>query len=484
MKMVNLNKIDSNTISLPADVDIMSVVIDNFTYTTRDFAKVPFYKLNSKEVEFKIGFIEYLFKYLLMNNIMISNMHEFDRTSNLVVNKKWKDILDSDFRVVNGKNQYQVLSEILSFNRASAQIYTGYGKSEIELAIIESYMEMYPDKNVVHLVPGDAIKKEIEGRCTKWDVPVPEYHKFKSRYNLVNPVGFMKGKKAKSKDPALMEWMSNVGLVVGDEWHHVSAKSWIVFLEEYVNKYDYIYGFSGTLDSDDGRIPIISEELMDYQGDLIKQTGFTGIPKMVLRNNQRVLVAYLKDVFSHVPNAIAQNYTLCLNLLFKSKKLSKLLSQFLLRRPERFMYIPVHKVESGYMLANNMNEILGDHAVIVWSSGKYSHPDINTFEELKRHISTSTTFRALVSTSVSFEGVDTGAEGNELNTMFNAIGTSNRVTLQTKGRLSRGKESLDPLVLMPWDEGHNPIVNKQTRVRYRKLKQEHSNIKFVSMEDI
>lgn len=391
--------------------------------------------------------------------------------------EKWKNLLDSNFRVVEGKNQFQYLEQILPYKRGCAQMYTGYGKTELQLAVIESYMTMFPDKNVVVLVPDNTVKKEFIKRSEKYDLFIkPEYHKFEGRFQIINPIGIGKSKKYQARDPELVAYFQNVGLVVVDELHHITAATYLDLIYNWLTNYDYIYGFSGTIDSAEGYIPTWQDTPLDMSGRLNRIVGIVGLPRLVVKNPNPIMITYLRVNGTRVPEKLKFNYQKSIQIFFNSIDLIVKIVDFLVQNPDRRLFLPIIKREQGRALVDRVTKVLGEgSAVFLSSKGTYPNVTEMGYEDVKDYLTRHPNFRIIVGTSAMYEGFDS----DRLNTIVLGIGKSQRMSIQPTGRTTRSEDV--PMVLLPWCTRGNVIVNKQTRTRYESLKREFANYKFVSL---
>jgi hypothetical protein len=490
MNPVALSKHNANYLKIDYNEDIERLLLANFYYYNSNNESIPLFKIiddsQGKSILLRYGFYDHLIKLLLINGINIGSIsNDINlKSSKIQISQKWKDILDTDYRVVNNENQYQVLSKLLEYNRACGQIYTSYGKTELLLAIAESYLDQYPDRNVVILIPGDTVKKELLGRHQKWEVKHGiEYSKFNKSIQLVNPIGLLKNKDLKNgkitpKTQKIIDYFKNTGLVLIDELHHLSAETYQTLLEIYLTDYTFIYGVSGSVDPDGGLMPTIKDNLPDLKYRLLITIGFLGLPRLDVKNPTKLLIGYLRVQGVKLPKNIQMYYNLCIKRFFNSHHLLVSIVGFLKTNPDRRMFLPIIEIEQGKSIVDKINQLYGDDvAVFVSSAGTYPNVKERGYENIKDYMIRYEKFRIIIGTSAIYESFNS----DRINTILLGIGKSFRMTMQPTGRGVRSDDI--PLVLLPWDlSGTNPIINKQTREKYARLKQEYVNHKFINLE--
>ncbi|QSM00808.1 helicase [Yersinia phage YerA41] len=484
MELVNIKRLDSNRIMIPHTEELNILFDSFFYYVNADGDNSLLFSVetinNEKMLVIGAGFYDQLIKLLLINGYSANPDDSVKMNNNLIkIIPKWVEILGTDFRVIDNKNQLQYLEQLLKFNRACGQFYTSFGKTELALAVVESYLVANPDKNAVVLIPSDLIKKEFIERSEKWDLSVrPEYHKFKGRFQLINPVGLDKNKKFKDRDPKFIEYFNNVGLLIVDEVHHLTASTYLSLMDNYLTSYEVGYGFSATIDSESGIIPKMKDSPSDLPGRLNKIIKYLGVPRVDVKNPAPLKISYLRIRATKVPEKLVFNYNVSLKIFFNSPTLIDALVAFLQNYPDRRMFIPVFDKAQGKKLVDKLSKRLGaDTCIFKYSGGTYPNITEKGYTGIKDYLQNNPRFRVVMGTTAMYEGFDSKL----INTVFLAVGKSQRMSLQPTGRGVRSEDI--PWVLLPWDTGgHHKIVNKQTRTRYEKLKNEYTNYEFLSLE--
>lgn len=486
MSEVRIKKLDSNYIYIDYDMNLSQLINDYFFFNTITTGEVRYlsktdYVDGDPVIKFRAGFYDQLIKFLILKGFNPITEDPSIKTKGevITINEKWKNILDSDYRVIEGKNQYQYLTEMLKFNRACGQFYTSYGKTELILATVESYLEANPDKNAVVFVPDNTIKNELIERSNKWDLSVkPGYHSFKSRFQLINPIGIMKNTALKNGKEEIINFLNNVGLVFIDEVHHLCASTYTEFLEIYLRSYTFIYGISGTLDPEEGKVPSFKSDPSDSNWKMNTVIGFLGLPRVHVKNPTPLLISYLRVKGTKVPDKIKHFYQKAIKIFFNSPALYTKISAFLLMHKDRRMFLPIIEVKQGKSIVDKMTSVLGEKTCVLVSA-KGTYPDVTQwgYTGVKDYMKNCPEFRLVVGTTAIYEGFDS----DMINTVLLGVGKNQRMTVQPTGRGVRSDDI--PMVLLPWDlSGTNPIVNKQTQTKFKKLKEEYVNHKFVSLE--
>jgi hypothetical protein len=206
--------------------------------------------------------------------------------------------------------------------------------------------------------------------------------------------------------------------------------------------------------------------------------GFLGLPRLDVKNPTKLLIGYLRVQGVKLPKNIQMYYNLCIKRFFNSHHLLVSIVGFLKTNPDRRMFLPIIEIEQGKSIVDKINQLYGDDvAVFVSSAGTYPNVKERGYENIKDYMIRYEKFRIIIGTSAIYESFNS----DRINTILLGIGKSFRMTMQPTGRGVRSDDI--PLVLLPWDlSGTNPIINKQTREKYARLKQEYVNHKFINLE--
>lgn len=411
--------------------------------------------------------------------VQLTNPEHFTRPI-LTINEKWRGILNNPDRIVEGKTQLENLTSALdNTGLGFLKFVTGYGKTELQIALLSSYLQNY-EGNVMVMVPTSVIADNFIERLNRWEekpilIDGTKAEKYKvefnpnNRVNIVNPTGFLRRKDLKEG----IEWMKGVGLILADEAHHLSAESWMKVVD-YCRNVDYLYGFSGTPSTEKHIVPTFNSVVLDgstprnWTPGLAQVMSITGLVKTNVSgeslDSKQIRIEILAGKYSDISDEDKGNYSKALDHALTSPRLARHLSLYLRERSDRTFFFIIHKKEAGRKLRELLIEYGGfeEDEICVLESKYYEPSTITSTEDLKRHLDTGRV-RLLISTSVGMEGFDSRA----ISGCFLTAGKNVRYALQVLGR-SRAEDSLAVFVR---DSG-NPIVIRQTKEKISIIKSE------------
>ena len=401
------------------------------------------------------GFYNWLIFYLSKMQI------EFTIDENLIKPKinlidKWVNIL----------REYQLkdVEKILKSPRGIGKLYTGYGKTELILSIIESYLEnnvtsLKDTANYIQaviLVPTNSIKEEIIFRMKKWNVK-------KDFIEIINPVGFLKSNLAKDLD--FKKRLLATKLLIIDEVHHVPANSVMKMVYKYLPNIEYCYGFSATPDPKDGTTPTILLPPYSMNPGVVKLVSVCG-QVLVSRkaSHKKFANIYLIDgEFS--PTKVTLNefkYSECLDATAKSDKFINFVKN--VYKHDKKIYLPVHKIETGKYIYKKLKQ-LGVN-VIYWDANTILPESIENLKSIKEYVNKSDKV-VLITTSVSYEGVDFPS----MDSVILYHGQNWRMTLQPVGRARSDK--IDIYLIR---DRNVPVIKRHTDEKVNILISEYEHI--------
>ena len=515
--MIIIKKINERLFKITSDTSMeMLPVITLLTVikteknrrTSYEFEKsYNFYSMiNPTDIILNMGFFE-LVKWNLER--MGAPLDIDDRLTELIrldLTTKWYDVLSNEkFADNDGIPQYSYLYQLLNKNMGMGQYPTGSGKSEMELAIVDSFQERFPKGNVLIIAPTNLIKSNFIERAGKWDITCKSQDGTKtyklsdkfnsdSRINVMNPTGYLNSKDGKSKeDTEIKRWLKEVACTVIDETHHASANTWTKFCNVYLINSYFFYSFSATPDVEGHITPYHTPDISHWSIKLTETVSVTGIVQSMMKatsTEKKLTFEYLSGCWSGLKTRLDEvrekygddkeaadaaakaliEYNSSLDETFTHSGFLSDLCQFIKLRPERLFYFLVHKLETGHIMRESMSNAIGyDHSVIFIESSGIT-PNMGSIEDMKKFVSdmrnTNQPVRMIMSSTSGIEGMDVG----DINSVILGTGKNAKMTLQQVGR-SRDK---DTLIVHISDYG-NPIILSQTRKRkefiYKEYKQ-------------
>lgn len=387
--------------------------------------------------------------------------------------EKWYEVFENNPKgLERAQIQIDAARSVEQSNYGIISLFTGAGKTEILLSIVESYLSSYSD-NCLIIVFNNKVKEEIILRAKQYGIKITSSFSTSSRINIVNPVGFYRS--SASKEPKNIEWLKNVNCVLADEAHHYSAESWqrlICLIDPY-----FSYGFTATADVK-GSLEFITRKLQfdKCTTQVLNTFMCTGyflinkklpVPVKILRTKINITTEDEANfVFQKFGNRLIKMVdNLIVNTSF-AKVVAYIYKNYL---SSGICFIPITTIESGIELTKNLNK-LGVRTVF-WSADLTYIPgnDGNTYEadkvftlESLKEVSKQRAFDVLITTTVGVEGIDLV----NLNSIIPITGNSNRMLVQPVGRAARANQTT---IVFIWDT-HNAVLNKQMTSKYRLAK--------------
>jgi superfamily II DNA or RNA helicase len=400
------------------------------------------------------GYFVYLILYLydLKQRHGIEYKTEVDPKSELKLTKEWKEILRDD--------QIKAFNEIVKLKGSATQIFTGYGKSELALAICFAFLKLHPDRNILITAPKNNVVEELKMRFEQYsygDLLRKLSKKGETLFTLLprikifNPLGYVRSKAF--NDPLNDKWLSTVGMVIYDEMHRSTSNSYLQLKEKLINV-DYAYGFSAT--NSTKRLNVVNNfRLFEYEEQ--KRIGMTG-PAMVHKFAKDVgrSIDYIRVYGNFRKGDVADgtDYPNIVNSMTKEPKFLDALRTILTRCGDKMFFIPIRFIEAGervykYLMTYGINTLhwTGDFSLL---------PEhVKSLEDVKKEIKTGK-YRALIATATASEGIDIA----ELNAVILSCGSGDKDIPQNLGRAGRrGK----PLVFNIYNEEQQTLRNQATR---------------------
>lgn len=394
--------------------------------------------------ELPYGLLESFLSHVQRSSLSISSLKLRSRPDWGLADR-WRGILRPE--------QVEGLEKLLRNPGGIFKAYTGFGKTEVQLALVESYLQTGRGKVLV-LVPTKSIAEEWKLRAEKYGIS-------SSGFSVVIPQGEMI--RAKSGGGIWGE-LSEYRLVLADEMHHLSSRSWSLLVAA-LPHLEASFGFSATPDTQG---PGISDPLQGFPQrwsyDWALRVGACGPVRVnFLPKGKKRLHLKMVEIPS-IPGARYEKYLEAAEALATHPKLLLYLLHFLREEEDRFVFWPLLTIRSGYRIASSL-ESKGFRDFAFWYSESIESPKGNyrSLEDLKRAAKDGE-IRLLLATSLAYEGVDF----SEADTVLLTHGKNWRMTLQPLGRAR--KEEV--LAIFPVDR-NNGFMLSQLSYRIRVLKEEY-----------
>ena len=415
-------------------------------------------EVSENTIRIDAGLIDYVVAWVRSLDRGVYDLHvrsDLPHTTSVELNDKWNNTLRDD--------QKEDVKTLTRFYGGLAAQHTGYGKTLCMLSIVECL----PGRSLI-LVPNSGILSEVQLRGEQFGITIPHYS-WDTSLDILNPVGFLRSKEAK-KDH-VKEWLSGVENVFTDEAHYLQAKSWDTLFREFLPNVKRAYGFSASPDSKDGKHLTPGEmEIRTLGSKSAKILGLSGSTRVKRKSKAAMTLVEVKAEITPEVHVSPENWQEALDLMLMQPSCARVISEVIDRYPDVKFYIPVHKIESGRRLFDQLQKygIKG----VFWRAGETvpekedSKEDTLTF--VKRHV-IQDEYRFLMTTSVGFEGIDIPA----LSGIIPLTGKSYRMVMQPAGRSARGGEITYVLIR----DKHNRVMENQTRERKSKITKEYNVVR-------
>lgn len=371
---------------------------------------------------------------------------------------RWRTILGA-----NPKNpeQLAVTEQFLRYQRGIASLYTGFGKTEMLLAIADSYLTQHPEGRVLITAPGLSTVENLGERLAKYGMSSLASDDIRAidrcpiiidaLMSLPRTAAFLKGE--------LDTHLAKVTLLIADECHRAGVEPVIRRCPNLI----YRYGFSATpnLYNDDMTL-MPGEHFASYAYATTRIIQYYG-PVRVLKLPKHKSMRYVEAIGRLAPQRVdmtqEQNSTELLKESLLTERFATLVTRLLQDYPEYMFYLPVPVREIGTTLYDRLvaDPALAD-AVIYWDAKAIRPKGLKNLDAIKQKMTAEhSPVRLLISTQVGFEGIDIPA----INACILACGKNIRVTLQPIGRSARA----DHLMVINVGDLNNPAVMSQFNKR-------------------
>lgn len=342
------------------------------------------YNKETQEWLLPLGLIDTVLEYCYQLEISTSHL-EYPDFPTWKILPKWSEILRPE--------QYQSLNELLKYPSGIFRAYTGFGKTEVQLALLESYLAAEPHKALV-LVPSKAILEEWKSRMNRYGLT-------SDRVTIIIPQG-----EAIRKVSALTE-EDQYRLCIADEMHHLSAKTWQDIVYRLPNL-TYSYGFSATPDpygpgESDPQDGFPHQMTMDWA----LRVGLTGTVKVSISpsvyKQLHIKILVLPELVSDRDEEV--KYYEAVERLLVRPELVTYLTNYLLEKQKTYFW-PVPKIDIGRKLLSSFRDT--KLQTVLWHADafeSYHLPPIKSISQLKELVSNNQV-HLLITSQIAYEGVD------------------------------------------------------------------------------
>ena len=381
-------------------------------------------------------------------------IHDDDKF--IKINDKWINIFANHPRKDLGYDKIQAeAAQAVEGNKIGIiSLATGTGKSEILLAIAESYLEQFTG-NVLVYCYSNRVKEELELRAEKYSVN-------SDRLRIINPAGLCRSKYFESDE--CQEFIKNTGLIIADEAHHFTADSWTKVLK--LADPDFLYGMTASADKEDGKklVPsLLAKNLTSLQLNMMQIMN-----QAIVHHELRVPM----DLYSVTGGFTAEgaveeylktakNSTRVASLIITPKlaaSIRYLIDNYL--DEEDLVYIPeTSSIENGNNLCNYLNAegvrtVFMSAAIVSSPIGELQM----SLEDLK-DLARERAFKVLITNSVGTEGIDIPG----LTTLMTFSGNQFKSFIQPLGRAARANKAK---CFIFFDKNNYQVMN-QSRTKYK-----------------
>lgn len=461
--------------------DIMYVLRHQLTTTgfttfrnprTREIVEKPYNlplytAVSGDSFEIGAGLIDYLSSFLGQLKKSDPTVHfsiDLPKLSPIPLLDKWLERFKNHPR---GYGDYQI-ADFATLTRGFGgigELFTGYGKTELLIAIAESYITAFPGNPVVITAPSNSVRDELVARFKKYELDVG-IEQWNDPITIVNPAGLIRSGRY---DADCKKALSKVKMLLSDECHHLSSASNQTFFEQLLSL-ERSYGFSASTDSKDGAIPLPGSTTVKDLGEsralIVRVTGGIRIrrrPEIPVH-----LVKVMTAISERMPDRGEPNsedsWIALLDKSVVNPKMADTIKMIKDTYSSTRFYVPIHKVESGLVLYENLAKL--GVKVAFWNSGTLLPKELMTqateVDSLKEQFNNGN-IDVLISTTVGFEGIDLPSLGG----VIPLTGNNHRMVVQPLGRSARG----DILRVVLIYDTNNPVLLSQAKKRREKIQE-------------
>ena len=402
-----------------------------------------------------------------------------DKFTHIEVCKQWQDLFIKEFN--DDRGHISLAKDILAHRLGAYNIYTGFGKTELQLCLIDSILSSTED-NVLVLVPYNALRDNLIDRNkkyqSKYNLPI---YKDNPRVRIINPMGFMRSYNSGTEETLeiFKEITTYPTHIIVDECHHISATSYQTLLSS-IKTIKSIYGFSASIEKSGGNLIMSHDDLYkikEHEYKILSQIGYAKthlpLPKNIELITVEGRISDLQEVNKYIEYMNSEgkqlNWNYMVELLVMSDKFVGVIKELLAEYKSK-IYINIFQIDTGIKLADKLSA--SGIKCLYWSGASGIYPEEydvgdNPVNSINKSIDD---IDCLITSAISVEGVNIPA----LSLCIFLSGKNFRVTVQSIGRCTRG----DDITVVLFYDQNNSMVTKQSKAKRKNIVKDFGNINF------
>lgn len=422
-------------------------------YDELDDNKIVYYRgLHTSIMTFIAG--------LMIHGIVSSVDSDVNVYANIQLTDKWKDILRT--------YQLEDILKILTYKGALAQLPTAYGKTELLLAITESFKT---DANILIMCPSNEIKTEIKSRAEMYEIAISDDYDSDCRIWVINPKGMCS--TTLYKEGTHDKWLSNVELCITDECHTMPAASWLRVLTR-MRRLTHSYGVSATI-SPNIEMPTI-DTLTHCDVDVLTIVSYCGpvvVDKTPIDLDKSLIVKSVEIDLSI--NDDPEDAVKAYKSMTTSPQYFEVMSWAISNHPEYIYFIPVSTRRAGELIYEHLTA--QGYPGIMWNAGQILPDHLTSQLDIKQEFIDKSP-RYLIATSLAFQGINIP----EITGAILSFGRSPRGVLQPLGRAGRTLAGI-PMAINVIDTS-NTTMKSQGHSRRRLIRSSYKIDKYIRVREL
>lgn len=381
---------------------------------------------------------------------------------------KWLDIYRTNPKPDRRKIQEDTAVKMSQSKFGIATLFTGVGKTELLLGLLESFLTHRESGNAVILTFSSRVKEEIVLRAQKYGISLSMDFDPEKRVNIIMPTGL--GRTIDFKSGKYDDWFSNVEYLQADEAHHFTASTWKKVCDK--SDPEIIHCFTATSDSENGESLLPEKFTFERSGSAVQLVEYAGfslvekdlpVPVEVYRVATRIsddpkeCLKWVTENPNNIASAVYNDIDKpnCANIIAKIYRD--------LFKSSGICFVSITSVQNGINLCRNLNE-LGVTSVFLSAEhveipgGTADGLGLDDLKELAR----DNAFEVLITTSIGVEGIDIP----NLDSCIPLYGVSYKNIIQTLGRAARSKRCKIAFLF----DDYNSVLRAQMSKKYQFVK--------------